>query len=86
MRLAKQEKAWAVKIIDPVRDERPFFCGIYFWAWRLATPLPPYMTGMTTAVFKTREEARKHVRMLMANSSKSRFTVTRIIVEIRETP
>lgn len=84
MQLSRRLDGWAVKIVNSVLpEEKPFFCGHLFWGWRFSNPLPPYMTGMTVAIFKTRKEARTHAQTL---GNRVHARVVKVAVEIREIP
>jgi hypothetical protein len=76
----KAHTAWAIKIWS--WGPEPCLCGVYYFAWNAGIVLPQFYGGCTTAIFKTREQAREHCRMIRSKHNNAR--VVKISVEIKE--
>jgi len=75
--MIKSSRAWAIRVGDG-------FIGIHWWFAGLPPVIESYMEGSTAALFKTRQEARRHLRSVRCIHPKAR--VVRVTVTITEVP
>jgi hypothetical protein len=85
---SKTHTAWAIKIKwadkswERALGSDAFFCGVYYFAWHNSIILPQFFGGCTTAIFKTRETAREHCRLIRNKNNNAQ--VVKVSIEITE--
>ena len=81
----KTYKGWAVQCQWP--GEKPFLCGISFWAWEAGdAKVPNYLGACRTAVFETRAKARVACIRIGIPKNKARVVKVTINIQTMEGP
>ena len=80
-KVSSSRDAWAIQCQWP--GEKPFLCGVMFWAWRNGdAEIPFYLRACRTAVFRTRLEARNACSVMRTDKNKAKVVKIKMTITV----